>query len=79
MYDNVLFLDVDGVLNSGPWLMLETQKSKDFHRRTDMDIDAMSLDPEAVARLQRIVDATGSSLTWEQVADILEKKFDDTL
>ena len=62
MYDNVLFLDVDGVLNSGPWLMLETQKSKDFHRRTDMDIDAMSLDPEAVARLQRIVDATGAKI-----------------
>lgn len=59
---NILFLDVDGVLNSGPWLMLETQRSKDFHRRTDIDIDAMSIDPEAVARLQRIVDATGAKI-----------------
>lgn len=60
--DNVLFLDVDGVLNSGPWLMKETKESQEFHRRTDMDIDAMSLNPAAVARLQRIVDATGAKI-----------------
>jgi len=66
--DNVLFLDVDGVLNSGPWLMKETKESQEFHLRRDIPQAATDIDPEAIARLQRIVDATGAkivlSISW---------------
>lgn len=60
--DNVLFLDVDGVLNSGPWLMKETKESQEFHLRRDIPQAATDIDPEAIARLQRIVDATGAKI-----------------
>lgn len=61
-FDNVLFLDIDGVLNSGPWLALETENSEEFHSRTDICQGTKDMDPEAVGRLQRIVDATGAKI-----------------
>jgi len=54
----VLFLDFDGVLNSWDW----------FRRAPPGDRTLGHLDPEAVARVQQIVDRTGAviviSSTW---------------
>lgn len=55
----IIFLDVDGVLNSGAYI-----------KRPDVDFDdpKYQMDPMAVARLNRITDATGAvivvSSTW---------------
>lgn len=55
----VIFLDIDGVLNHADWLT--------EHRNFGLD----HLDPAAVARVQRICDATGAhvviSSTWRLV------------
>lgn len=71
----VLFLDIDGVLNSADWYHRrdpEVRKLKD----SPSNCALAEIDPAAAARLQRIIDATGCrivvssswrlgySLTW---------------
>ena len=58
----IIFLDIDGVINDGPWLMRETQESRDFHLRKDIHIAAMDMNPKSVRNLQTIVDATGAKV-----------------
>ena len=59
----IIFQDFDGVLNSHKWIGANQHlfKAQQLFMHTDVD-------PEAVARLQRIVDATGAkvvvSSTW---------------
>jgi hypothetical protein len=61
----ILFLDFDGVLNSHKWIGANQHlfNSKQLFMHSDVD-------SEAVARLQRIVDATGAkvviSSTWRR-------------
>lgn len=58
-WQKVLFLDVDGVLNSKRWFAENASQS------------AVSVDPVALARLRRVIDATGCALvlssTWRLV------------
>lgn len=51
----IIFLDFDGVLNSYAYF-----KSRDLEK--DVSEDANALDPKAVARLNRLVEATGASV-----------------
>lgn len=57
---SVIFLDIDGVLNSGKYIDSLTDFA-DLH-------DSMQLDPQAIKRLNQITDATGAvfviSSTW---------------
>lgn len=59
----LIFLDFDGVLNSHDWQRLQYQKYGSFLQRS-MD----ELDPRAVARLNKIIEATGAKIvvssTW---------------
>lgn len=64
----ILFLDVDGVLNSHAYVA----RGGSLSCRTD------GLDPEAVAQLQRIVDETGCSIvlssTWRLIHPLAEMR-----
>jgi histidinol phosphatase-like enzyme len=55
----VIFLDIDGVLNSGNYVK---------NPNIDFDDPAYQIDPEAVVRLNKITDATGAKIvvssTW---------------
>lgn len=51
----VLFLDVDGVVNH--WALYAAREG-----RTDLGDEGEWVDPECVARVQRIVDATGCAI-----------------
>jgi hypothetical protein len=59
----ILFLDVDGVLNSAEWA----------ERGTMWGVSIGSLDPEACARLERVIAATGCELvlssSWRRYGD----------
>lgn len=52
----IIFLDFDGVLNSGPFL------SADHGAGWEAAGEAAAIDPAAVARLNRIVEATGAEV-----------------
>lgn len=58
-----LFLDFDGVLNSAEWQAKQVKRDGSFLRRSSDE-----LDPQAVARLNKIIAATGAkvvvSSTW---------------
>lgn len=65
-----LFLDIDGVLNSKRWW--QTRPKEDDHAHTSRDgFIRRNIDPAAVARLQRICDATHPmvvlSSSWRQM------------
>jgi hypothetical protein len=53
----LIFLDIDGVLNSHPWM----QTLPKLKLGTTLEWGAM-IDPTAVERLNRIVDATGAAI-----------------
>lgn len=63
-----LFLDVDGVLNSEQWFTSVTPTDDDY-------LGLRSLDPAAVRRLLRVLNATGAivvlSSTWRLVDDYI--------
>jgi hypothetical protein len=71
----VLFLDIDGVLNSADWYGRRPRELRDLPN-TDHNTGLYELDPEAVARLGRILDATGAlvvlssswRISWEVAA-----------
>lgn len=62
----VLFLDVDGVLNSAEW----------FARQMP-PVDMASCDPKAVKRVLRVLEQTGATLvlssTWRHYPELLDK------
>lgn len=66
----ILFLDIDGVLNSNHFMRqrLEAGEKNVGH----------ALDPDAVAQLQRIVDATGCSIvlssTWRLIHTLADMR-----
>ncbi len=53
-----LFLDIDGVLNSESWVSARPPRPAG----DGLAVDVWHLDPAAVARLRRVVDATGVRL-----------------
>lgn len=55
---HVVFLDIDGVLNSGKHFMDMEGEPRSHGRLGDEQYAKYMLDPEAVARLNRIFDAT---------------------
>ena len=67
----VIFLDFDGVLNSHKWIGANQHLFKSNQLFMHSDVDS-----EAVARVQRIVDATGAkvvvSSTWRRFNSIGE-------
>ena len=67
MYDKILFLDIDGVLNS-----------VNFTIRLESPWNRRDMDPETVKHLQRIVDETGCGIvissTWRMLYDLGELK-----
>ncbi len=66
----IIFLDIDGVLNSGDFLWTPE------HQALDQSDDRNWFDPAAVARLNRIIEATGAkcvlSSTWRILHTIEE-------
>lgn len=66
----IIFLDIDGVLNSGDFLWT------DEHQKLDKSKNENWFDPAAVARLNRIIEATGAecvlSSTWRILHTIEE-------
>jgi hypothetical protein len=78
----IIFLDFDGVLNSRRWF--EKNQAEIIASRSFFERHSAELDPEAVARVKRIVDETGAqvivSSTWrllhtnDQLKDHLEAK-----
>ena len=52
---NVIFLDIDGVLNTKWWY---TQ----MHRNTPKDKYGYTFDPRSVANLKKILDETGADI-----------------
>jgi hypothetical protein len=58
---NVVFLDIDGVLNSHDW----------YKRRPSRERPINEIDPDAAARVQRLCDETGASIvvssTWRLI------------
>lgn len=73
----VVFLDIDGVLNSEPWLArsVEERLGPDFDPELDATWIAM-LDPEAVARFDRLVAASGAkvvvSSSWRMMLPLAD-------
>lgn len=61
----VIFLDIDGVLNSHDWWKRRPEKGDRPHNE---------IDPDAVARLQRLVDETGASIVISSTWRLLHKK-----
>jgi hypothetical protein len=61
----VIFLDIDGVLNSRAWWRRRPSKEHRPHNE---------LDPEAVARVQRLVDETGASIVISSTWRLLYKR-----
>lgn len=76
----VLFLDIDGVLNSGAWVTAACA-GQGAITRWSLDLARRCLDPARCERLQRVCDETGASLvivsgwrrwaTVEEIADAL--------
>lgn len=74
----ILFLDFDGVLNSWKWMQEDSARAEEEGR------GIYGLDPSAVARVNKIIAATGAvvvvSSSWrygrsiEQLKDILEER-----
>jgi hypothetical protein len=76
----IIFLDFDGVINSEKWMVSRRDKytMDDIHNQYPF----YEIDPEAVSRLNRIIEATGAkvvvSSTWrhgrtvEQLTEILK-------
>ncbi len=66
---NVLFLDIDGVLNSAQWFSEMARRNKEVGE----DFDNGMLDPAAVAVLNRVLDRSGAkvvvSSTWRKLYD----------
>lgn len=66
---SALFLDIDGVLNSSAWF--EAQQEQVNAYVLDPDDENKGIDPDAVAHLNRIVQATGAiiviSSTWRKL------------
>lgn len=68
----IIFLDMDGVMNSGPWMTrLKTgdEANRDYAgNRLDWWLDM--IDPSCVAQLNRVVESTGAkvviSSTWRK-------------
>ena len=78
----VLFLDIDGVLNSEAWYLANVAL---FEKRAESDLDhyLRDIDPEAVARLNRVVEVSDPTIvlssTWRfirmpKVPDILTRR-----
>lgn len=67
MCKRLIFLDIDGVLNSG----------KHFKQRVDQQNDVDDFDPEAVKNLNYIIEATHAKIvlssTWRKTYDTVEK------
>lgn len=62
----LVFLDIDGVLNSRDWF---TRRSKDNARSSLGDID-----PDAASRVQRLCDETGASIVVSSTWRLLHKR-----
>jgi hypothetical protein len=66
----IIFLDIDGVLNSGSFFgrTQDERKNQEFDRET---WELKQIDPEAVALLNKIIDSTGAevviSSTWRRL------------
>jgi hypothetical protein len=84
----VLFLDIDGVLNSGAWVTAACA-GQGAITRWSLDLARRCLDPARCERLQRVCDETGASLvivsgwrrwaTVEEIADALRGAGHDAL
>lgn len=70
----ILFLDIEGVLNSSSWYM--RRRTLNFVPRKIVDQMIYEIDPEALARLRRIVEATGCELvissTWRRIYKMVQ-------
>lgn len=66
-----LFLDMDGVMNSGEFFERTKGDREGIVFMGDMDHFMMMIDPKAIARLQRIVDAADCDIvissTWRKL------------
>ena len=65
-----LFLDIDGVLNHDEWFESENYKKHQENWKKSM------FDPECVARVNKILEATGAKLvvssSWRSMSDLKE-------
>lgn len=65
-----LFLDIDGVLNHDEWF------ESDGYRKNHANWQISMFDPECVARVNRILEATGARLvvssSWRSMTDLKE-------
>lgn len=61
----IIFLDIDGVLNSHDWWKRRPHQDNRPHNE---------IDPDAVARVQRLVDETGASVVISSTWRLLHKK-----
>jgi hypothetical protein len=76
----VIFLDIDGVLNSEAFALKLEEKHRQLGHTSDTSCDCFMLyshvDREAVARLNRLVDVTSAKIvvssTWRKKFDVAE-------
>lgn len=70
---NIIFLDIDGVLNSGPWMNIETAEAQAWWRRFGNHQISL-LDPKNVAVIAKLVHETGAkvviSSSWREAYSI---------
>lgn len=69
----VLFLDIDGVLNSHTWFSREGAIRR---IRSDDEIVLSEFDPTAVARLQRVLDVTKAEIVLSSSWRILPSNYE---
>lgn len=64
----ILFLDIDGVLNSHDWWQRRDNSLRKLNPKTREEEAELELDPEAIERLNRVTELTGAvivvSSTW---------------